>query len=142
MRQVVTPEALALHHLDQDCHALVVILQAAAAPVKQRIGVQRGGIHPGDGPRQGVQVLRMAALVGQEDAFVFTGKRGAKIILQQAGRAHNHRLVAQPLQHPAQLIQQFGGKFALLKILQYMRDTRPASLLRFCTSDHSSGRGC
>ena len=48
VRQVVAPVWLALHHLDQDRHALVVILQALAAPVEQRLGLERAGVGAGD----------------------------------------------------------------------------------------------
>ncbi len=51
VRQVVTPELLSLHDLDQDRHALIVILQSLAAAVEQGLGLERAGIGAGDGIR-------------------------------------------------------------------------------------------
>jgi len=57
MWQVVILKALALHHLDQDGHPFIIILQPLATPVKQGIGVQRAGIDLGDRTGEIAQVL-------------------------------------------------------------------------------------
>ena len=112
----VTPVAFAFHHLDQDGHTLVIILETFAPAVEQRPGVHRGNVDLDDGAGQVAQVLRGAALVGAKDAVVFTRERGPKVILQQAGGAHDQGAVAHRLEQPAQVFEDLGRELPGLVI--------------------------
>ena len=117
VRQIVLPKALALNHLDQDRHALVVILQALGAPVEQGIWVENAGIDADDRLGQARQVFSRRVLVWAEVAFVFPGKRGAEVIFQQAGRAHDQWFASDQLEQAAQLFHELGRKLARQEIL-------------------------
>ncbi len=80
--QEIIPNFFALHELDKDRHALVVILQALAAAVEQRIGIEDAGIDTLDGQGELVQVILQVALVGAKQAFIFTGKGGTEVVFQ------------------------------------------------------------
>ena len=81
MREIVTPEFFPFHVLDQDGDALVIVRQIVLMTVQERIRIDAAGIYAGNGVCQGEQVFFQRALIGTEDAFIFSRKGGAKIIL-------------------------------------------------------------
>ncbi len=48
-REIHDPVAAALHHLDEHCHALVVIQDIVLLAIEQHMGIVDAGIHPADG---------------------------------------------------------------------------------------------
>jgi len=82
VRHQVSVISVAFDHLDQQRHALVVILQSLAAAVKQRVWVEHRGVDAGDGAGQRFKVLRQVTLIGAEYAFVFSSERGTEVIFE------------------------------------------------------------
>ena len=84
-------ELLTLHELDQHSDTFIVIHQAFLVTVEQGIGIQAGGVDPGDGICETGKVFCGCALVGTKDTIVFPGEGCTETILQQAGGAYNQR---------------------------------------------------
>ncbi len=113
----ILPEALPLHHLEEDAHPFVVILQPLGAPVEQSVGIQGGGIHQGDGAGEGFQVFARGGLVGDKNTLVFPGEGSAEVILQQAGRAYDERAFSHGSEELFQFLEDVRGKTSFFVFL-------------------------
>ena len=88
-REKVLAVARPNHFLDQHRHSLVIVEQPHATAIGQGIRTQDTGIDLRNGVLQCLEILLWSALVGEEKAIILACKGIAKVVFEQARRAHH-----------------------------------------------------
>ena len=77
--------------LNEDRHKFIVIDQMSFSAIEKRIGAERAGVDLFYGGQEMLQAFGDGALVGKEDALIFSGKDGGQAVLQKTARANDDR---------------------------------------------------
>jgi hypothetical protein len=83
-REEIFAGPAAHHRLNHDSHFFVEVEQPPLGPVLDGVRAVDGGVDFGNRVEQGVQPLFLVALVGQEQAFIFSGESRSQTIFQEA----------------------------------------------------------
>ncbi len=131
MWKEVASHLFAFHKLDQDADALIIISQFLEMAIEQRVRIHDAGVDSGDGVCQCRKFFFLRALVREKDAFVFTGKGSAEVILQQTGRADNERSIACFNNDLFEVLNNFRRELTLQEFSIQQRKIFPHLLFRF-----------
>lgn len=121
MRHEILIKLLTFHELEQHGDAFIIFHQPLGVAIEQRIRVDAGGIYTGNGFGQGLQVFFGRTLVGAKITVVFACKGIAKVVFQQAGRAHDQGTFGSFHQDVPQAFQDIIREFSVDKVAYDVR---------------------
>ncbi len=127
-RQEVGADPAAHHLLDEHPHLLMEIEKAAPRPVLDGIGPEDRGVDLGDGIRQSLQALPLAAGVGEEETLVLAREGGAQPVFEEARAAYDDRPPFEVVEHGGEAAQHLRREERILEQLHHVRVFEPHPL--------------